>query len=50
MQQVAKQISTQPPAARWFLVRLIFDHEDGGDKFFRNVGSHDYMALYSIGR
>jgi hypothetical protein len=33
--------------ARWFLARLIFDPEDGGDTFFRNVGSHtDCMALY----
>jgi hypothetical protein len=36
-----------PPAARWFLARLIFNPEDGSDKFFRNVGVHkNYMALY----
>jgi hypothetical protein len=29
------------------LARLIFDLEDGGDTFLRNVGSYtDYMALY----
>jgi hypothetical protein len=27
-------------AARFFLARLIFDHEVGGDTFLRNVGSH----------
>jgi hypothetical protein len=37
----------QPPAARWFLARLIFDPEDGGDAAFRNVGSHtDCTALH----
>jgi hypothetical protein len=36
------------PSARWFLARMIFDYDDGGDTFFRNVGSHtDYKALYS---
>jgi hypothetical protein len=36
----------KPPATRCFLARLIFDPEDGGDMFHRNVGSHtDYMAL-----
>jgi hypothetical protein len=36
--------------ARQFLSRLIFDPEDGSDKFLRNVGSYtDYTALY-IGR
>jgi hypothetical protein len=35
------------PVARWFLARLIFDTEDGGDTFLRNVISHtDYTALY----
>jgi hypothetical protein len=35
-----------PPAARWFLARLIFEPEDG-DTFLRNVGSHtDYTVLY----
>jgi hypothetical protein len=35
------------PCSRWFLARLIFDHEDGGDTFLRNVGSYtDYTALY----
>jgi hypothetical protein len=35
------------PAARWFLAKLFFYHEDGGDIFLRNVGSHtDYTALY----
>jgi hypothetical protein len=35
------------PAARWFLAGLIFDPEDGGDTFHRNVGPHtDYTALY----
>jgi hypothetical protein len=32
--------SAYPPAARWFLALLIFDPEDGGDMFHRNVGSH----------
>jgi hypothetical protein len=27
-----------PPAERWFNAWLIFDPEDGGDTFFRNVG------------
>jgi hypothetical protein len=32
--------------ARWFLVRLIVSPEDGGDVFFRNLGSYtNYMAL-----
>jgi hypothetical protein len=32
---------------RGFLARLIFDPEDGGDTFLRNVGSYtDYTALY----
>jgi hypothetical protein len=36
-----------PLATRWFLARLIFYPEDGGNTFLRNVGSHtDYMALY----
>jgi hypothetical protein len=26
--------------ARWFLVRLIFDPEDGGDTFLQNVNSY----------
>jgi hypothetical protein len=32
----------------WFLARLIFDREDGGNMFLRNVGrlSTDYAALY----
>jgi hypothetical protein len=39
----------QQPATRWFLVRLFFDHEDGGDIFFRNVCSRtDYTALCPI--
>jgi hypothetical protein len=33
--------------AVWFLTRLIFDLEDGGDTFLRNVGSYtDYTAPY----
>jgi hypothetical protein len=36
----------QETSARWFLVRIIFDPEDGSFTFFRNVGSHtDYKAL-----
>jgi hypothetical protein len=31
---------TQCRAARWFLARMIFDPEDGGDMFLRNVGSY----------
>jgi hypothetical protein len=35
------------PSSRWFLARLIFDPEDGGDTLLRNVGScTDYTALY----
>jgi hypothetical protein len=42
------QTSAEPPAARWFLARLMSDHKDGGGTFFRNVGPHTvYMALYS---
>jgi hypothetical protein len=33
--------------SRWFLARLIFDPEDGGNTFLRNVGSYtDYTVLY----
>jgi hypothetical protein len=33
--------------ASWFLARMIFDPEDGGDTFLRNVCSHtDYTAVY----
>jgi hypothetical protein len=33
--------------SRWFLARLIFDPEDWGDTFLRNVSSYtDYTALY----
>jgi hypothetical protein len=28
------------PATRWFPARQIFEPEDGGDTFLRNVGSH----------
>jgi hypothetical protein len=35
------------PATRWIFGRLIFDPEDGGDTFLRNIGSHThYTALY----
>jgi hypothetical protein len=35
------------PTARWFLAQLIFDPEDGGDTFLRNVGSHtNHTMLY----
>jgi hypothetical protein len=30
--------SVEPPSARWFLARLSFDSEDGGDMFLLNVG------------
>jgi hypothetical protein len=31
----------------WFIALLIVNHEDGGNTFLRNVGSHtDYTALY----
>jgi hypothetical protein len=32
--------SESESATHWFLTRLIFDPEDGGDVFLRNVGSH----------
>jgi hypothetical protein len=33
--------------ALWFDARLIFNPEDGGDSFLRNVGSYmDYTAPY----
>jgi hypothetical protein len=33
--------------SRWFLARLIFDPENGGETILRSVGSHtDYTALY----
>jgi hypothetical protein len=33
--------------SRWFLTRLIFGPEDGGDTFLRNVGSYtDYTVVY----
>jgi hypothetical protein len=35
------------PQVAWFLARMIFDPEDWGDMFLRNVGSHtDHTALY----
>jgi hypothetical protein len=38
----------QPPVTRWFLVRPIFNPEDSGNIFLRNVGSYtDHMGLYS---
>jgi hypothetical protein len=41
-----RDISEATPPARWLLALLIFDLEDGGDTFLRNVGSHtDYTAL-----
>jgi hypothetical protein len=34
--------------SRWFLARGFFYPEDGGDTFFRNVGSHKiYMAPHT---
>jgi hypothetical protein len=35
-----------------FLLGLLFNHEDGGDMFLRNIGwlSTDYAALYPRGR
>jgi hypothetical protein len=34
-------------ATRWFLVRLIFDPENGGDTILLNVGSHTvFTALH----
>jgi hypothetical protein len=46
-QGVAGVCGSYPPAARWFLVRLIFDLKDGGDIFLWSVGSHpSYTALY----
>jgi hypothetical protein len=36
-----------PPAARWFLARLILDPESWGDTFLRNFGLRiDYTTLY----
>jgi hypothetical protein len=35
------------PATHWFLARLIFGPEDGGDSFLRNVGPRtNYSVLY----
>jgi hypothetical protein len=37
----------RPPAALWFLVLLIFGHEDAGNTFLRNVDSYKgYKALH----
>jgi hypothetical protein len=37
--------------SRWFLARGFFYPEDGGDTFFRNVGSHKiYTASHPIRR
>jgi hypothetical protein len=37
------------PAVRWYLARLIFEPEDGGNIFIRNIGSRtDYTVLYYI--
>jgi hypothetical protein len=43
---VSEERITQSPAARWFLARLIFHFEDGGDTFLRNVGSHTDTRRY----
>jgi hypothetical protein len=45
----AQQETSVQQVTGWFLVRLIFDPEDLGDMFLRNVCSHtDYTALYPI--
>jgi hypothetical protein len=41
--------ATWSTAARWFLVRLIFDPDNGGDMLLRNIGSHTgYTAIYHM--
>jgi hypothetical protein len=35
----------QLPASTLFLARLIFDHEDGGDTFLRNVGPYTNYTI-----
>jgi hypothetical protein len=35
-----KELNSAASYSRWFLDRRFFYPEDGGDTFFRNVGSH----------
>jgi hypothetical protein len=47
--RIENQSSRKPARSRWLdiLSLLIFDPEDGGDTFLRNVGSHrHYTVLY----
>jgi hypothetical protein len=48
MEQVLSRGSASYLLYAAFLLDLFFNHEDGGDMFFRNVGWHsaDYAALY----
>jgi hypothetical protein len=46
---IAGKNSDQPLVARWFLVQLIFDPEDGGDTFLRKVGLHGTKRCYIPG-
>jgi hypothetical protein len=41
-------VKTWPLAARLFLTRLIFDPENGGDTFLRNVGSNTNYTAVSL--
>jgi hypothetical protein len=44
-QETSAQQMTMQNSKRWYLVRQIFDHEDGGDALILKVGSHtDYWA------
>jgi hypothetical protein len=40
----AEQETCLATCSRWFLARLIFNSEDGGDTFLRNVGSYTYYT------
>jgi hypothetical protein len=45
--QGRKSAKQETTCSCWFLARLIFNPEDGGDMFLRNISSYmDYMALY----
>jgi hypothetical protein len=37
-------LARQPHAVRWFLARLIFGPEDGGDTFLRNFRLHGAIS------
>jgi hypothetical protein len=45
MRDFERKLLSLLPTFSGFLLDLLFDHEDGGDLFFRNIGLSPYMAL-----